>query len=225
MFRIKICGITHLDDARAAARAGADAVGLNFYPRSPRYLPDDDARNLVAALPAGLLKVGLFVNSPAREIARRFDELPLDLIQLHGDEPPESLPELAGRPVLKAFRVGPGGLQAVLAYLERCRALNALPAGVLFDAATAGQYGGTGRTTDWNAARDYAAMPGLPPLVLAGGLTPENVAEAVRTVRPAAVDVAGGVESSPGRKDPAALAAFVRAARAALDAYFLPNRR
>ena len=215
MFQVKICGITSVDDALAVAQAGADAIGLNFYPRSPRHVTTDVARDILKALPAGVVKVGLFVDTPADEVCRLFDDLHLDLIQLHGDQPPEFLTHLGGRPVMRAFRVGPDGLRPVAEYLARCRMLAVLPTLVLLDSLVAGAYGGTGQRADWGVAKQYVAEPGVPPLVLAGGLTPENVADAIRTVRPAAVDVASGVESQPGRKDPAAVGAFIQAARAA----------
>jgi phosphoribosylanthranilate isomerase len=215
MFHIKICGITNVDDARAVVQAGADALGLNFYPRSKRHISAELARDIIAAIPAGIVKVGLFVNSPAADVCRLFDELGLDLIQLHGDEPPDFLPQLGHRPIMRAFRVGPDGLRPVIEYLHRGTELNVSPALTLLDSAVHGAYGGTGQTLDSNLARQYVAQSNLPPLVLAGGLTPGNVAEAIRTVRPAAVDVASGVESRPGRKDPAMVEAFIQAARAA----------
>jgi phosphoribosylanthranilate isomerase len=210
MFRIKICGITSVDDALTAVRAGADAIGLNFYPRSPRYISLDTARQIVAAVPKGIVKVGLFVNAPAPDVCQTCDELHLDLIQLHGDEPPEYLTQLDDRPIIRAFRVGADGLAFVSDYLARCRQLQALPKLVLLDSLVAGEFGGTGKVVDWSVAQQYVTQSGLPPLVLAGGLTPDNVAEAIQAIRPAAVDVASGVESSPGRKDPAAIVAFVR---------------
>ena len=215
MFRIKICGITNVDDALAAAQAGADAIGLNFYARSPRCIDHATARQIVATLPDEVVKVGVFVNAAAKGICHAVDDLELDLIQLHGDEPPEFLAELGGRPVMRALRLGPEGLPPVLDYIERCRALAAMPEMVLLDAHVAGEYGGTGKAADWPLAAKYVAQPGVPPLVLAGGLTPSNVAEAIRAVRPAAVDTASGVETSPRHKDPAAIVAFVRATQAA----------
>jgi phosphoribosylanthranilate isomerase len=212
MLRVKICGMTNVGDALLAARAGADAVGLNFYSASPRFVSLDVARQIVAALPAHVTKVGLFVDAVAVEVARVFDDLGLDLVQLHGDEPPEYLPQLGARPVMRAFRLGSDGLKPIIDYLARCRALVAMPHWVLLDAHVPGQYGGTGRTADWSAAACYAEQPDAPPLVLAGGLTPANVAEAIRVVRPAAVDAASGVESSPGHKDPALVRAFVASA-------------
>jgi phosphoribosylanthranilate isomerase len=253
MFRIKICGITEVEDARAVVAAGADAVGLNFYPKSPRYVTADAARAIAEVLPAGVVKVGLFVNAAAEEICRRFDELRLDLIQLHGDEPPEVLAELGGRPVIRAFRMGgtvpiygagghrnsglspsayeksptsdrsatdmdtlPGPLRSIGDYLACCQRLGHLPALILVDAHVEGQYGGTGQLADWHVLKGYPTDGSLPRAILAGGLTAENVAEAIRTANPWGVDTASGVESSPGRKDPAAVEAFVRAARTAL---------
>jgi phosphoribosylanthranilate isomerase len=215
MFQIKICGITSVEDALTVARAGADAIGLNFYPRSPRYISLDAARQIVAALPGEIVRVGLFVNASSSEVCRFYDELPLDLIQLHGDETPEFLGELGGRPVIRAFRIEAGKLRSVVEYLDRCRQIETMPQYVMIDSLVVGVYGGTGKIADWTAAKEYAAQAGLPPLVLAGGLLPENVGEAIQTVRPAAVDVASGVELQPGHKDPVKVQAFVRIARAA----------
>ena len=220
MFRIKICGVTTVDDALAVARSGADAVGLNFYPKSPRYLQTPEARQIVDALPAGIVKVGLFVNALAEEVCETFDRLGLDLIQLHGDEPPHFLAELGGRPVMRAFRLGPAGLEAVGRYLRECRDRGGMPQLILIDAHVKGVYGGSGQVADWQQLTTYRPIrpdEPIPPLVLAGGLTPENVAEAIRTVHPAAVDTASGVESRPGRKSEALVRQFVEAARAAFD--------
>ena len=222
MFRVKICGITSIDDALTVARSGADAVGLNFYEKSARFLKIEAARAIIEALPPEIVKVGLFVNAGEDDIRGRFDRLGLDLIQLHGDEPPEFLARLDGRPVMKAFRVGPEGLAPVYEYIERTEQLGCQMRAVLIDAFCKGSYGGTGQLADWATVSAYATgeetLPiDLPPLVLAGGLTADNVAEAIRAVRPAAIDTASGVESSPGKKDPAAVKAFVRAARRALS--------
>ncbi len=214
-FRIKICGITTAADAQVVASAGTDAVGVNFYPRSPRYVQPDRARQILNTLASGIVKVGLFVHADVRAICRTFDRVGLDLVQLHGDEPPEVIVQLGDRPVIRAFRLGPAGLQPVTDYLDECRRLDRLPRLVLIDAHQAGMYGGTGRVADWGAAAEYPAKPWHPPLVLAGGLTAQNVGRAIRTVRPAAVDTASGVESSPGQKDPALVEAFAGAAREA----------
>ena len=217
MFRTKICGITGTRDAVGAARAGADAIGLNFYRPSPRFVEPQRAAEIVGALPPDVVKVGLFVNASPREICDSFDRLRLDLVQLHGDEPPELLAELGGRPVMRAFRVGPDGLRPVETYLAECRRRECTPRMVLVDARLKGIFGGTGQVADWEALASYPTDGSMPPLVLAGGLTPDNVAEAVRTVRPAAVDTASGVESAPGRKDPALVRQFVAAALAAFE--------
>jgi len=217
VFQIKICGITSVEDAAAVVRAGADAIGLNFYRGSPRCVTAETARQIVQMLPSRITKVGLFVNSLAGEAIRIFDTLQLDILQLHGDEPPEYLAELAPRPIMRAFRLGPEGIDPVLTYLEQCRSHQCEPDFVLFDALKSGIYGGTGEKTDWTAAQAYLSQKERPPLVLAGGLTPQNVAAAIQSVRPPAVDVSSGVEASPGRKDWDAVTAFVAAARAAFD--------
>jgi phosphoribosylanthranilate isomerase len=219
MFRVKICGITNIDDALGVAEAGADAVGLNFYPKSPRWVDVTVAKTIAEALPPGIVKVGVFVNADVDVIGQTADRARLDLIQLHGDETPEYLATLAvvcPLPIMRAFRLGMAGLTPILEYLDQCRRLRQIPMRVLLDAYQPGVYGGTGATADWGVAAEYVATPGVPPLVLAGGLTPTNVAEAIAAVHPAAVDTAGGVESSPGRKDPALVREFVRAARGAL---------
>jgi len=218
MFRIKICGITSVEDALAVARAGADAIGLNFYAKSPRRVDPAAAARITAALPERIVKVALFVNADAAEVCRVSDQLAVDLIQLHGDEPPEYLAELGGRPTVRAFRLGAAGLAPIIEYLDRCRRLGCLPQMTLIDSQVAGKYGGSGRKPDWAVAKQYSGLTGDPPLVLAGGLNPQNVAEAISTVRPAAVDTASGVESAAGIKDPAAVKAFVSAARDAFSA-------
>jgi phosphoribosylanthranilate isomerase len=217
MFQIKICGITTPDDAAVVARAGADAVGLNFYARSPRFLQSEQARRIVEAVPRGIIKVGLFVNASRDDVCRTFDDLHLELVQLHGDEPPEFLAQLGGRPVMRAFRVGEAGLSPVVAYLERCRHFGRLPRLVLIDSLASGSYGGTGKVVNWEIIRSFPRPDWFPPIVLAGGLAPENVGDAIRSVAPAAVDVASGVESSPGRKCPELVRRFVQAAREAFS--------
>lgn len=216
MFHIKICGITRIEDARAATEAGADALGLNFYPGSRRCVDPVQAGQIIEQLPPGVLSVGLFVNANAHDVCRWFDELRLGLIQLHGDEPPEYLAELAPRPVLRAFRFGPAGWLPIRDYLDTCGRLGCLPRGVLIDAFQPGEYGGTGQTADWAKLADWRSQLGDLPLILAGGLTAENVADAIRQVRPAAVDTASGVESAPGIKDADKTGRFVQSARAGL---------
>ena len=224
MFRVKICGITNGDDARMVAAAGADAVGLNFFPASPRFIDVATARTIIENLPPEMTKVGLFVNATAKHIHEIVSQLPLDMIQLHGDEPPEFLAELS-LPVMKAFRIGEAGLLPVVEWLDRCRELGRLPIACLLDAFKPGQFGGTGKTLDWRALaaektalRLHIESQKLPvvPLVLSGGLNSSNVAEAILMFQPNAVDTASGVENSPGKKDATLVQAFVSAARATL---------
>ena len=217
MFQVKICGITRVDDARAAVDAGADCVGLNFFPGSKRCLNEGRAAEIVNALPPQVLPVGLFVNAGPDEVCRLFDKLHFGLIQLHGDEPPEYLLRLGARPVMRAFHMQADGWAPVIDYLDRCRRLGCLPRMALVDAFQPGQYGGTGQTADWRLLSDWRRRLPDVPLVLAGGLTADNVAEAIGIVRPAAVDTASGVESEPGIKDRRKVQSFVRAARRALS--------
>lgn len=217
MFRVKICGVTTLDDAALVASSGADAIGLNFFPRSPRFVNEEQAGAIVRSLPASLKKVGVFVNVDPTEVCLAYDRLQLDLIQLHGDEPPGYLAELGGRPVMKAFRGLIDGLEPIVEFVRLCLNRETRPKLILLDApAPSGQFGGTGQVVDWHAAARYRELPDMPPLVLAGGLKPTNVAEAVNLVRPFAVDTASGVESSPGRKDPALVHEFARVSRETL---------
>lgn len=198
--RVKICGVTRLEDALQAARLGADALGFNFWPGSRRFLAPDAAREVVDQLPPFVTPVGVFVNQPEEEIRRAAEESGVRVLQLHGDEPPELCARLPF-PVVKAVRVGAAlSLEALGAYQV---------AAFLLDAPSAG-YGGSGATFDWSLAEGVAD---LGPLILAGGLDPENVAAAVRRVRPYAVDVASGVESAPGVKDFSKMARFIAAAK------------
>ena len=217
MFQVKICGVKTAADALAAADAGADAIGLNFYSRSARFVDRRAAEEIVAALGARVCKVGVFVNSPLVELLETADALKLDLIQLHGDEPPSAMRGLAPRPVMKAFRIGPDGLAPLRNWFDEAMRAGLRPERVLLDAYQPGEFGGTGHTADWSVAAGYARTAGMPPLVLAGGLTAENVAAAIEQVRPAAVDTAGGVESAPGVKDHARVREFVAAAKSAFS--------
>ena len=199
MFRIKVCGITSWTDARRAVDCGADALGFNFCRRSPRYISPLAAGRIIARLPKHVACVGVFVNEPMEVVLRARNIAGINLAQLHGEEPPEIVARLAERMVtIKAFRVSP---KFQLAALRRYRAADAF----LLDGFSSRARGGTGRTVDWRLAR-RAGRYG--PIVLAGGLSAENIAEAVRRARPAAVDVNSGVERAPGRKDAKKLQAF-----------------
>lgn len=217
MFRVKICGITCPDDARAAAQAGADAVGLNFYSGSRRFVDRQQAAAIVEALPERVAKVGVFVNAQVGEIRDAMTLHGLDFAQLHGDEPPQAIADLSGLAVVRAFRLGAEGWQPLVDYAAECLRLNALPKAVLVDSCQLGAYGGTGEATDWACARRYHDLHLGLPLILAGGLNPANVTEAITCVKPFGVDTASGVESTPGVKDRLKITAFVAAARQALS--------
>jgi phosphoribosylanthranilate isomerase len=200
MVRVKICGITAWQDAREACDAGADALGFNFYEKSKRVVSPAEAWRIIRRLPPFVAPIGIFVNWAPRAVLSLADALRLAAVQLHGEETVREVAACAKRfPVIKAFRFGS---DFQFARFGRYAAASAF----LLDAAQTGQYGGTGQTTDWPAAH-RAARTRL--IILSGGLTPENVGEAIRRVRPYAVDVASGVESRPGKKDPGRVRAFL----------------
>lgn len=206
MVHVKICGITSAADAQAAIEAGANLLGFNFYAKSPRHISEDKAAEIRSKLPKKVKVVGIFVNRLAADVITLQSSLPLDAVQLHGDESPETVAEIAPVvPVIKAFRVEPEFPIATLSEYSRAFAF-------LFDAANTGQYGGTGRTTDWDVARLASSKHRI---ILAGGLKIENVAAAVRIVRPYGIDVASGVEASPGKKDHDLLREFIKEVRRA----------
>ncbi|MFA5242171.1 MAG: phosphoribosylanthranilate isomerase [Sulfuricella sp.] len=202
MTRSKICGITRIEDGMAAAQHGADAIGLVFYPPSPRHVSPAQAVAIAAALPPFVTAVGLFVNPDVAEVELVLRALRLDMLQFHGDEAPEFCASF-GVPYLKAVRVKPG--VDLLQYAIRFRGAK----GLLLDAFVAGQAGGTGQSFDWGLIPE-----GLPlPVILSGGLDPANVRAAIEQVKPWAVDVSSGVEASKGIKDAARIAAFMREVR------------
>ncbi|CAH2032068.1 phosphoribosylanthranilate isomerase [Trichlorobacter ammonificans] len=205
MTRVKICGITDPEDALAAVAAGADALGFVFYRESPRHIFPEEAVRIIAQLPPFVQAVGLFVNEDPATVNGIADLCRLDLVQLHGDEPADYCP-LIRRRVLKAFRV------RSLTCLEPMAAYRT--AGFLLDAYSPSCYGGSGTTFNWEIARE--AVNRHQRIVLAGGLAPDNVAEAIRQVKPSAVDVSSGVERGPGKKDHQKVREFIRAAKEAL---------
>lgn len=211
---IKICGIRDVETALAVARCEPDAIGLNFYEKSPRVVEAGLALEIVIRLPKTVEAVGLFVNQSAEQIHSICQKCELGIVQLHGDEPPELLAELAAYRVIRAFRVGSEGLSGVARYLERCRQLDALPWACLIDARVEGAFGGTGKQAPWDLVRSQYDAANWPPLILAGGLQPDNVSAAISAVQPWGVDVAGGVESQVACKDVAMVRKFVEAARA-----------
>ena len=206
--KVKICGITNWTDARRAAEAGADFLGFNFYPRSPRYIRPASARRIVHRLPGAtkIQTVGVFVNESEEKMLRIARTVGLDYLQLHGDESPLAVARLSpSLPVIKAVRVPKSFRSAQLVPYRRASA-------VLLDAFARRSRGGTGKTFDWEIARRAGKKNRI---FLAGGLTPENVALAIRTARPYAVDVCSGVEARPGKKDDARVKALMRAVREA----------
>ena len=202
MTRVKICGITRVEDGLACAQLGADAIGLVFYAPSPRHVGVAQARAIMAALPPFITTVGLFVDADPAEVNAVLTQLPLDLLQFHGNESPEYCQGF-GRPYLKAMRVKPG------VDLVQYAAQYAQAKGLLLDAHVEGIAGGTGQSFDWNLIPARLPLP----VVLSGGLHPDNVTQAIKRVQPAAVDVSSGVEASKGIKDVAKIAAFMQGVR------------
>ncbi len=202
--RVKICGITNLADAQAAIEAGADALGFNYFEKSPRHLAVSAAAKISKQLPPFIMRVGVFVNAPEELVTRAIGECGLGMLQFHGDEPPEFCARF-GLMSMKAFRV------------RDAQSLKELPLYAteawLLDAYSPEARGGTGEKFNWDLAVE--AQKFGRPIFLAGGLTPENVADAVRRVQPFGVDVASGVESAPGKKDRARMKAFIKAVRSA----------
>ena len=204
--KVKICGITNWTDARRAVEAGAQFLGFNFYRPSPRYIQPAAARRIIRRLPDGIATVGVFVNESEANMLATARRVGLDYLQLHGDEVPEQVARLKREiPVIKAVRVRDSFRPKQLDAFGRASA-------ILLDGFDARRHGGTGKTFNWNLAR---GSNGSHRIFLAGGLTPENVAEAIRVARPYAVDVCSGVEARPGKKDPARIVALMWAVKAA----------
>lgn len=210
MIRIKICGITNLDDALACAEAGADLLGFNFYSGSSRYIAPEAARSIVQELPPAVIRVGLFVNAESLEfIKTTVETAQVDVVQLHGEESPEFCQELRAvlpeHPLIKALRVGPDfNPQKALLYQAEA---------ILLDSYDEAAQGGTGKTFDWNRA--WLTGRFTKNVFVAGGLSPENVAEAIAVFKPFGVDACSKLETAPGQKDMSLVKAFVAAVRAA----------
>jgi phosphoribosylanthranilate isomerase len=206
--KVKVCGITRREDAEAAVAFGADALGFNFYPRSPRYLEPAVAREIIRRLPPFVVPVGVFVNVPdPLDLERQASESGVTAIQLHGDESPDYCRRLRWRTLIKAVRVDSG-------FDPRAAAGFPVQA-LLLDSKDESLFGGTGRTFDWELASGLGSLP--VPVILAGGLNPSNVAAAMRRLKPYAVDVCSGVESEPGTKDLDRLRAFMTEVRNAAE--------
>ncbi len=210
MVRIKICGVTTPEDAQFALDVGADAVGLNFFSQSPRYLSPPKAAAIIRALPAFAVPVGVFVGMPLRQVCAIAFQLGLRAVQTYDAPAVEDSFPFAHIPTFRVKDIA--SLDLIRKFVEQTRGLGVPPSAVLLDSHVAGQYGGTGERAPWELLKGFD--PGVP-VILAGGLTPDNVAEAVATVRPWGVDVASGVESAPGIKDRDKIAAFVKNSRRA----------
>jgi phosphoribosylanthranilate isomerase len=208
MTKVKICGITNLEDALTSVRYGADMLGFNFYEKSPRYVAPNDARNIAENVSDNIWKIGVFVNMEPYRIDEFVSHIGLDAVQLHGDEDAGFVDKLRGKTsakIIKAVRIRRDADSIDLASNNADL--------ILLDTLT-NQYGGSGTVFDWSILDQFGEE--RTNLILAGGLTPANVADAVKTMRPYAVDVASGVESSPGKKDPDKVSAFIRAAKQAV---------
>jgi phosphoribosylanthranilate isomerase len=205
MVRVKICGLTRAEDVRAALEAGADALGFNFWKEGPRYINPHEAARIIPHVPPAILTVGVFVDEAPETLRAIAKQTGIQALQLHGSEPPEYLELLGAYLKIKAVKVDAAFRPE---QLRGYRSANLF----LLDGSVAGMHGGTGQSFDWSLAEQAKAYGKI---ILAGGLTPENVAEAVRRVRPWGVDVASGVERKPGVKDPRLIREFIQAARAA----------
>jgi len=214
-FRIKICGVTRRSDVQMIGESGADAIGLNFYPKSKRFVSEETAEQLCERWPAQVAKVGVFVNASTSQLRAAAQRFSLDWLQLHGDEPAELVAEMAQQfNTIRAFRVGNDGIGPVLEQLDRIAQAGQLPQAILLDAAHATEYGGTGTSLDWDRlAPELSGIPSNISWLLAGGLNPTNVRQAIATTGPTAVDTASGVESAPGLKTQDLVSRFVQAAR------------
>ena len=218
---VKICGIKDLPTAKMVAGFEPDAIGLNFFPGSPRYLQLETAKEIASAIPESIQIVGVFVNAPSCEIASVAYQARLDYAQIHGDEPPEFLAELQESlpdvRLIRAWRMGAEGLADWSAYFQECEKLGVSLSGCLLDARVEGLYGGSGKTLAWDVIAKAYDFENWPKLILAGGLKPGNIQKAIQTANPRGVDVASGVESSPGVKDPDLVRDLIARARSAMD--------
>ena len=212
--RIKICGLTRVEDVAAAVAAGTDAIGFVFYAKSPRYVTAEVAAQLIFTAPPFVSTVGLFVNAPVEEVAAVLQQAPLSLLQFHGDETPEQCAAIAAavkRPFIRAARIGSSTTPAdLIKYEQDYRSASPYFTGLLLDTLVE-QYGGSGKVFDWSLIPEELA----PRVVLSGGLSVQNATDAVQRVRPHAVDISSGVEQAKGIKDAAKIAAFINAVRLA----------
>jgi phosphoribosylanthranilate isomerase len=217
LFKTKVCGITSVADAKACCAAGVDAIGLNFYDASPRCITVSQAVEIAAAVGNEIQLVGLFVNHAVDDVRAIHQELGLQYVQLHGDEDPDYLRQLKDLSLIKAFRCRKNETAEIVDFLAACTTLDITLQAILLDAFQSDSYGGSGQRLDWEALKNITPSLGGYKWVLAGGLDADNVASAISVACPTAVDVASGVESSPGKKDAELVPRFVTNAIAAFD--------
>jgi phosphoribosylanthranilate isomerase len=214
---VKVCGIRDQKTAQDVAEFGVDAIGLNFYPGSPRVVAAEEAREISKILPSKIMKVGVFVNHSISDVETLSTECRLDLVQLHGDETSDYFAELQRRlpriRLIRAWRMSADGLGGLKTFLDECHRQHLDIAACLVDAHVAGVFGGSGKTVPWKQLANEYRRDEWPPLILAGGLTPNNIAEAISSVQPWGVDVASGVESIPTVKDPMLVRQFLLIAK------------
>ena len=214
---VKVCGIRDRKTARDVAEIGVDAIGLNFYSGSPRVVAADEAMEISKILPKEVTKVGVFVNHSISDVESLATQCRLDLVQLHGDEAPAYFVELQRRlpqiRLIRAWRMSSDGLGGLKTFLDECDRQTLSLAACLVDAHVAGVFGGSGKTVPWEQLASEYRREEWPPLILAGGLTPDNIAEAISSVHPWGVDVASGVESAPGVKNQGLVRQFLVNAR------------
>ena len=214
---VKVCGIRDRQTALDVAEFGVDAIGLNFYSRSPRSVTANEAKEISKVLPSEVTKVGVFVNHTISEVESLVTECHLDIVQLHGDETSAYFAELQRRlpetQFIRAWRMSSDRLAGLEIFLDECHQNEVRLAGCLVDAYVTGVFGGSGKTVPWKQLATEYRRDEWPSLILAGGLTPENIGEAISSVRPWGVDVASGVESAPGVKDQGLVRQFLENAR------------
>lgn len=212
LFQTKVCGITSIKDAQMCVSAGVDAIGLNFYSPSPRSISRQLAVEIAKTVGAKIKLVGLFVNEDPDTIRELQETVQLDYIQLHGDEDPYYLKILSPLPMIKAFRCDSNDAVQIIDYLGACTTFEVSLKAILLDAYQPGSYGGTGQKLDWKSLNFDSSYFGGFPIILAGGITDENVSQAIGLTRPQAVDTASGVESEPGQKDQQKVQRFIKQA-------------
>lgn len=217
LFQTKVCGITSITDARICVEAGVDAIGLNFFPESPRSISPELAITIAEAVRGKIKLVGLFVNETPKVIRDLHAAVGFDYVQLHGDEDPYYLKNLSPLPLIKAFRCQSNHPATIIDYLGACTTLDVTLQAILLDAYQPGTYGGTGHQLDWETLDLQNSTFGGLPIILAGGITDENVIDAITSARPQAIDTASGVESAPGRKDRDKVQRFSERARLTFD--------